>query len=251
MKLKLDDKQQVVVVEGKPVYVYGDGKEVAFDAPGAVAKIAELNTEAKTHREGKESAEAKLKLFDGIEDVDAARAAIKTVKNLDDKKLVEAGKVEEIKMEAIKATEAKFAPTVQKAADLEAKLHRTMIGGAFLRSAFVKDKLVIPADLVEAQFGKAFKLVGDNVVGFGPNGKEVFSRIKPGEVADFEEALEIIIDQYPHKAAILKGKTGSGGGKPPGEGGDAGSKTITRNDFDKLDPATRATRMREGFAVTD
>ena len=64
MKLKLDENGNVVVQDGKPVYVYDDGKEVAYDVPAAVAKISSLNAEAKQHREAKEAAEAKLKAFD-------------------------------------------------------------------------------------------------------------------------------------------------------------------------------------------
>lgn len=80
MKLKLDENGNVVVQDGKPVYVYDDGKEVAFDALQATQKIAQLNSEAKAHREAKEAVETKLKAFDGL-DAQAARTAleVKTV----------------------------------------------------------------------------------------------------------------------------------------------------------------------------
>ncbi len=74
MKLKLDEAGHVVVVDGKPVYVHEDGKEVAFDALSTVATITRLNGEAKTHREGKEAAETKLKAFEGIADYDGQAA---------------------------------------------------------------------------------------------------------------------------------------------------------------------------------
>jgi hypothetical protein len=45
--------------------VHDDGKEVAFDAPATVAKIGQLNGEAKGHRERAEAAESKLKAFEG------------------------------------------------------------------------------------------------------------------------------------------------------------------------------------------
>ena len=63
MKLKLDENNNVVVKDGMPVYVHEDGKEIPFDANKATVKIAELNSEAKQHREAKEAAEAKLKAF--------------------------------------------------------------------------------------------------------------------------------------------------------------------------------------------
>src|ERR1700754_878130 len=105
MKLKLDDDGHVVVSDDKPVYVHDDGKEVAFDAPGTVATISRLNGEAKGHREAKEAAEASLKRFEGIADPEVAKRALETVKNLDDGKLLQADKVDEIKRAAVKATE--------------------------------------------------------------------------------------------------------------------------------------------------
>jgi hypothetical protein len=42
MKLKLDDKGQVVVQDGKPVYVADDGKEIVFDYPATLQTISRL-----------------------------------------------------------------------------------------------------------------------------------------------------------------------------------------------------------------
>lgn len=46
MKLKLDENGHVVVVvvDGKPVYIHDDGKEIPFDAPQATQKIAQQNS---------------------------------------------------------------------------------------------------------------------------------------------------------------------------------------------------------------
>lgn len=73
MKLKLDENGNVVVQDGKPVYVYDDGQEIAFDAMQNMAKISQLNAEAKQHREAKEKAEALLKAFDGLNADDAKK----------------------------------------------------------------------------------------------------------------------------------------------------------------------------------
>lgn len=43
-------------------------------------------------------------------------------------------------------------------------------------------------------------------------GNPIYSRKNPGELADFDEALEIIISQYPHKDSILRGSGASGAG---------------------------------------
>src|SRR3977135_2396170 len=103
MKLKLDDKGAVVVQDDKPVYIADDGKEIVFDYPATLATISRLNGEAKGHRERAEAAEAKAKTFEGIEDPAKALEALNIVENLDRKKLIDAGKVDEIKAEAKKA----------------------------------------------------------------------------------------------------------------------------------------------------
>lgn len=212
MKLKLDADGHVVVQDGKPVYVHDDGKEVAFDAPGTVATITRLNGEARGHRERAEAAEAKLKPFDGIEDPAAARKALETVKNLDQKKLVDAGEVEKVKEEAIKALKAQYEPVLTERDKLRSDLYAEKIGGAFSRSKTIAEKFAIPADLVQARFGAQFKIEDGKTVAYDQSGNKLFSRSNPGELADFEEALEIIVDQYPYKANILKGSGASGSG---------------------------------------
>ena len=250
MKLKLDENGHVVVQDGKPVYVHDDGKEVAFDAPQTVATITRLNGEAKTHREAKEKAESTLKAFEGIEDPAAAKKALETLKNFDDKKLVDAGEVEKIKLEAIKAVEEKYAPIVQERDAFQSQLHNELIGGGFARSKFIQDNIAVPVDMVQAQFGKSFKIEEGKVVAYGTDGQKIYSRSRPGEVADFDEALESLVGGYPHKDSILKGGQGSGGGFQ-GNGGQGGAKTMSRDQFTNLKPIEQSSFMREGGKVTD
>ncbi|MGE8451554.1 MAG: DUF6651 domain-containing protein, partial [Pseudomonadales bacterium] len=169
MKLKLDDQGQVVLQDGKPVYIHDDGKEVAFDAPAAVSKITALNAEARSHREAKEAVEAKLRGFDGIEDGEAARKALETIKNIDEGKLIAAGKVEEIKAAAQRAAQEQVAAaskahaeelarTKQERDNATAELYSEKIGGGFTRSKFISEKVAIPPDMVQARFGSAFKV---------------------------------------------------------------------------------------------
>ncbi len=261
MKLKLDDDGHVVVSDGKPVYVHDDGKEIPFDAPHANSTISRLNREAQGHREAKEAAESKLKLFEGIEDADAARRAIETVANLEAGQLVTAGKVEEIKLAAKKAAEDQIAAaqkemgrqleeaqTQNKA--LTGQLYSEMIGGAFSRSKFIDDKIAVPPDMIQATFGKAFKIEDGAIVAYGPDGNKMFSRAKPGEVAGFDEALELLIENYPHRESILKGSGASGGGAQGGGNG-GGSKQLTRDAFQRLPPDKQMEHVKGGGQIVD
>ncbi|MFW2106375.1 DUF6651 domain-containing protein, partial [Acinetobacter guillouiae] len=157
-------------------------------------------------------AESSLKAFEGIEDPAAAKKALETLKNFDDKKLVDAGEVEKIKSEAIKAVEEKYAPVVQERDAFQAQLHNELIGGGFARSKFIQDQVSVPADMIQAQFGKSFKIEEGKVVAYGADGQKIFSRTRPGEVADFDEALETLVGGYQYKDSILKGSQAGGGG---------------------------------------
>lgn len=220
--IEVEGKVYAEVQDGKPVYVEDDGKEVAFDAVGTRTTISRLNGEAKSHRERAEAAEGKLKAFDGIEDGDAARKALETVKNLDQKKLIDAGEVDKVKAEISKSFQTKLDDAEARAKKLEDQLYGEKIGGAFARSPLIvgdKAKVAIPADMVQARFGQHFKVEDGNVVAYDANGNKLFSPARPGELATFDEALDILIEQYPHKDHILKGSGANGGGARGGGGG--------------------------------
>lgn len=250
MKLKLDENGNVVVIEGKPVYVQDDVKEVAFDAAGTLQTITRLNGEAKSHRERAETAETSLKTFEGIDDPTAALAALDTVKNLADKTLVDAGEVEKVRTEAVRALEEKYAPIVQERDDLNNRLKAEKIGGSFARSKFITEKMSIPADLVEARFGSNFQVVGDSVTAFDREGNKIFSAVKPGEAAGFDEALSILVEHYPYKDQILKG-TGASGGGSVGGNGNTNPNSLTREQFESLSPQEQSDKARAGVEITD
>lgn len=259
MKLKLDDKGNVVLQDGKPVYILGDGREVAHDAEATVATISRLNGEAKAHREAKEAAETKLRAFEGIEDPEQARTALQTVKNIKDGELITAGKVQEIKDAAARsATEAVAAATraaqereralTESNAKLTNQLNTHIIGSAFTGSKFIGEKLAIPADIAQKVFGDRFKVENGKLVPLDQGGNPIFSATRHGEHADFEEAISVMVNQYPHAASILKASGASGGGAGGGMGsGNAGGgqKTMTRQAFEALSPMAQAAAAKD------
>lgn len=247
MKLKLDEAGHVVVQDGKPVYVHDDGKEVAFDAASTTATIARLNSEARDHRVAKEAAEGKLKAFEGIDDAEAARKALEMARNIKDGELIAAGKVEEIKAAARKAAEEQVAATNKAHAEELSKLrgehdaltrqyHGEKIGSAFAGSTFIKEKTLLPPSAAQKVFGDAFKVEDGKLVAYDPTGNKVFSRSRPGEVAEFGEALEVLVDSYPDRDFIVKGNNNGGGGARPGG--------IPAADFAKLSPVEKLNAAR-------
>ena len=98
--------------------------------------------------------------------------------------------------------------------------------------------------MIEAYFGQNFKIEDGKVVARNAAGNEIYSPSNPGTLAEFDEALQILVEGSPFKEQILKGTNKSGtGATGPGEGGSG--KSISRDEFQKIamdDPA-RASKM--------
>ncbi len=211
-----------------PVFVHPDGKETAFDGDGTLGTITRLNSEAKGHRERAEAAEGKLKQFEGIEDPAAAIKALGIVKNLDDKKLVDAGEIERVKQEVKAAVEQQYSPYKAKAEELEGRFNGLLVSDVFNKSKFIAEKFAAkgPAgvEIASALFANRFKVEDGKVVAYDASGNKLYSRTRPGEIADAEEALELMVDAYPHKASILAGPGASGSGAQGNGGGGGGGQ---------------------------
>lgn len=252
MKLKIDENGNVVVQDGKPVYVHDDGKEIAFDAQQAMSKITELGRENRTFREAKDAAEASLKAFEGL-DPAKARDALDKIGNIDAGKLQNAEAVERRVAEAVKAVEAKYEPIIAERDTYKGQLDKELRGGAFARSKFAEEKVAVPRHMLERTYGDNFKIEDGKLVPYDSAGNKLFSRARPGEIADFDEALELLISADPYKDHILKGTTKPGSGALPGSGGGSGgAKTITRAQFDQMSPQEKADKVgKDGFTVVD
>lgn len=227
MKLKIvevDGKQYAEVLDGKPVFTGDDGKDIAFDAAGTRDTITRLNAEAKSHRERAETAEKTVKAFEGITDPAAARSALDVVSKLDQKKLVDAGEIDVVRNEISKAFQTQLDEMTSKAQTFEQQLYAEKIGGSFARSKYIAEKLAVPADMVQATFGRNLKIEDGKVVAYDAQGQKIFSRARPGELADFDEAVETLVSQYPHRDHILKSSDANGGGAQGGGGGNSGAK---------------------------
>lgn len=255
MKLKMDEAGHVVVSDGRPVYVDETGKDIPVDITGIHKTIGKLNAEAKSNRERAEAAHEALKNFEGL-DPAAARKALELAANIDAGKLKDASEVERVKGETAKAyeerlraVEEKYRPVVEERDALSAKLVNRTIGAAFSGSKYITDKLVSPPPMVQATFGNHFKVENDTIVGYDAHGSKIYSRARPGEVADFDEALELLIERFPYRDQILKGSGASGSGAGGSGGAGAGGKTMARAVFDNLTPAARSTFMRNGGKI--
>lgn len=270
MKLKLDEEGHAVLVDGKPVYVHDDGKEIPFDAARTVETISRLNGEAKNHREAKEAAETQLgamkdqvKVFEGL-DPKSAREALQKLKDIGDGKLIESGKLDEVRSAATKEYEVRLAALQAEYGEKEGKLvadrealqghlNNEIIGGSFARSKFIQEKIAVPVDMIQATFGKNFKVEDGKLVAVDAQGNKIFSRARPGELADFDEAMGSLVEQYSSRDHILKasGASGSGAAASAGGSGSKDGKSMTRTAFNQLHPMDQMKTIKSGVKIAD
>ena len=263
LKLKVDDEGHAVVQDGKPVYIYEDGREAPFDAAAAMQKINELNQENADRRHQNKELEEQMKVYkdkDGnLLDAEEARNAIEMVKNLNDKEMYDATQVESLKSQMNKAyiekEEALQKHFKKELEELQSTLNRKndtiyglMVRSKFATSPTILDKTNLPPDMAADYFGKNFKVEGEGdhvkVIGYIDNEK-VFSRERPGNPADFEEALQAVIDAYPMKDRIMRataGGSGAGGAFSTGSPGSTNSRL--KSQLKDLPPVERLKALR-------
>jgi hypothetical protein len=254
MKIKIfehEEKSYAVLKDGNPVYVDDDGKETTYDPLAMHTTIGRLNKESQTHREAKEAAEKSLKEFGDL-DPKAARKAIDTVKNLDDKKLIDAGEVDRVIKEKTKTFQTALDEAKQETADLRTKYDSEKINSAFASSEYIAEKLAVPSDMAQATFGKHFVFKEGVMTPIDASGNTIYSDSNPGDIATFDEALEKVVKAYPHRDSILKGTGHSGSGTIPPGGGNGTGRKITRSEFEKATPTEQQKFARDpDVTITD
>jgi len=249
VKLALDKNGAVKVTEdGKPIYVNNKDEEVPVDPPAMYQKIIDLGLESKKHREGFEGLQTKFSVLDDIEDVpdfvEKANKAIKQVENFNDKDWMDVKKVDSLKEQMneahekeLKRVKTQFEGTVETQTTTIARkddqIRKLMVSNRFSNSplfAGQTPKTTMTPDVAEAFFGHHFKVEEDSKNGNEPVVRAYFTTGDPvisaspervGELANFNEAIEILFDQYPSRDQYVKSKGGGSGAG--GGGGGAGS----------------------------
>lgn len=232
MKLKLDDTGNVVVKDGKAVYVTDEGKDITPDVPMLYANAADLAISERTLKIKLDMRDAQLKKFEGI-DLDKIN---KTAATTDEVSKTFQAKLDE-------------AETARKA--LELQLSGRIKSGMFAQSQFLATKRPdsIPTDMYEARFGQNFKVGADGTVeAFDASGKPIMSRSNPAQMAGFDEAIEQLISQHPQAASLIKGTVVSGTGANP-KPGQTQKTAVTRAAWDAMTPTQRDETLAAGSTI--
>jgi hypothetical protein len=252
-KIKTDPETKTPVMDGsKIVYIDPEGKELPLDPVAMYVKIVDLGKENQKHREAKAAVEEKFSIFTGIDDVvkwkEDADKAIATVANFNDKDWMKAEKVEQLKREMGDAYENKLKQAQTSFGEKEtalntviekknAQIRTLLVSNKFANSTFFsgeKRKTNLLPDVAEAYFGKHFRVeendkTGDiKVVAYHANGDQILSKINPGDLAEFDEAISIIIDSHPQRDHFLRSTSGGSGGHGGDGGGGEGADELTK-----------------------
>lgn len=250
MSWKLDENNNIMLRDGDPIYVDANGNEKTV----AVDTIARLNKEAKDHREAKEEAQAKLKLYEGI-DPDKARAALETVAKLDASKLIDTGEVDKVKAQITQQFQNQLTEKETAYTELKNKFDNMLVDNMFANSEFIRNNVAVPVDMFEAKFRNNFKIENNEIVAYGYDGSRLMSKNRAGEYATTEEAMQILAESHPNKDVILKANPGNGSGSGTGGSANGGGRYMKRSDFEKLSPVQQAdiaSKMRKGeIQLTD
>lgn len=247
---KLDENGNIVLRDGNPVYVNTNGEEQTV----AVDTISRLNNEAKTHREAKEQAIERLKAFEGL-DATKAREALETVAKLDANKLIDAGKVDEVKAQITSQLQGQIEEKTKSLNELQKKYDDLIINNVFANSDFIRNNVAVPRDMFEAKFRNNFKVQDGQVIVLDNNGNRLYSKERAGEYATSEEGLKILAESHPNHDSILRANPSSGSGSNGSGGGLGVSRYMKRSEFEKLSPAQQseyAKKMLNGeITLTD
>lgn len=262
--------ENIVVQDGHPVWVYDDGKESPFNAESALKKISDVTAESVGRKDKIREYETKLEALKGIDDpvafVKKATAAIETMKNLDDKKLIDAKEVETLKAsvaatfnEKISGMEKAFATKEQEYQDQLGKsqsiISDLLIRGQINQASFISERTVLTPTIAFDVFKENFKIEevdGEpRAVAVRKDGKKIMSLKDPGSFASVNEALETLVNEHPDKDRLLKGIDGGGGTPPNGNQSKFTGKTLSRQAFNGLDQFSRQKFIKDGGRVTE
>lgn len=223
----------------RSLYTESNGK-FTLQVDGAVPK-ARLDEFRNNNLTLKQQLDEMSARFEGV-DPDAFKELSAQAQKLKEKKLIEAGKVDELieaRVQAMKADHDKTLKTLAGERDAaKTQLESLVIDGA-LRDAAMKSGVRPTAiDDVLLRGRQTFRLDGGKAVAFDGDKPLYGKDSEPLGVSDWVAGLA---ERAPH---LFEANTGGGAPKGGNQGGNAGQKTITRSAWNALDPASKVTAAR-------
>ena len=242
MKLKLDEQNQAVLEDGKPVYVNDDGTEKPVDVAAMAASLTKANSEAAKHRTAAATAKDSLSRYGDL-DPEEARKAIAYKAALGDK--IDPEQVTH-QLATLESDKAGLTTQVETLTAEKVKLGETVDSLTFnaqiTGSKFIAEK-VNPALREPGLFRAAYGANLDrddsgSITVKDAAGNTIMSEANAGQPATLDEALPRIVTNPDHLAA---GNPNGPGGKDKGNGRPA----PTSGEWDKLSRKEMVDAIRE------
>lgn len=232
------DGDKIALQDGNPVWVNADGSESVLKHD----TISNLRSEAQTWRTRAEENLNKLKGFDGL-DAAKAREALDKLKKIDEKALIDSGEVDKVRDTIKSEYTSQLSEKDKEIATLSTRISGMILDAAFNSSKFISENIAVPAEMFRDSFGKFFKVEDGKIIAFDRAGNRVMSKKSVGEFADFDEAIELLVDSYSQKDAVLKAPEHRGTGNNGGGGGGGTGRVVRRADLASMPPAKMADLM--------
>jgi len=239
-KPRFDDK-------GLPLFIQEGATEPAsIDVTAMIDDNRAKKTAADAAKKERDALAAKLKAFDGLEP-EAARKALDVAKAVEEGKLLDAGKLEELKAQytgeaaqKVSRLEAALADARKNAesalAERDGMIHSLLVENAFTSSAYLREKTNLLPEFAYATFKRHFSVEyqdGKPVVAAKDKaGNALFSASNPSAYAGPEEAIKMLVESHPQRDKLLKPAAPNGGsGALPGGTNPAPGGTKTSRDI--------------------
>lgn len=127
------------------------------------------------------------------------------------------------------------------------------VANAFMGSRFANRDAKVPVDMLKSFFGGAYRLENGKLVAYDGEGSKVYSRQRPGDVADFEESLALMVQQSKHRDYIMTGAASTTEQAPaqPQQQTNGVGKSMPRTAFEQMNAQQRMDYMKAGGKVHD
>lgn len=217
-------------VDGGKIVLDDEGRKFAFDVLATEKVITGLRAENKAFRSKKNDLKEEIgaikQRYAGLEDPDAAKAALDKIKaltpdgtiNLEQYEAAVAKRVAEGLNSEIDSLKASLEETT-------GKLYNATVSNQFVTSETIK-KTIFPASKAQRIYGSQFDADG---TARGWDGDKIYSKEDPGKPAGFDEAMTVLIETDPETKAddVWRGSGASGSGSEHGSHGAGGHEAPT------------------------
>lgn len=252
MPWKTDDNGVMTLNDGNPVWLDEDGTEKIVNYPAMADSLRKANREAAERKAALRELEPLKAAVEGIEDlpefVKMAKKNAELVAAMDEKARKGEEDIQARISAALKPVQEKLAESEKARADLTTRYNTEKIGNAFAGSKYASEKLQSAA-LARELFARHFSVEDGELVARNASGEPLYNG--EGKPANFDEALAQLVAASPYQAMLTKGSTANGSGANPGISNGRVHKTMSRGDFDKLNPAERMKAVKEGVSIID